>query len=61
MVPSEIGFGNAVLSAVGETEFLFEDVDAVGAGDAVEAVEEDFEVWVLGDEGFDEGEVEDGF
>ena len=61
MVAAEIRFGDAVLSTgCGQAELMLEDVDAVEAGDAGEAVEENLEVWVGGEEGFDERKVEDG-
>lgn len=55
----EVGRGDAVLGAVGEAELALEDGLAVGAGDAGEAVEEDLEVLVLGEEALDQVEVED--
>ena len=57
---AEVRFRDAVLARGGrEAEVLLEDCHAVGAGDAVQAVEEDFEVRVGGEEGLDQREVED--
>lgn len=47
MSAAEIGGWDAVLGgAAGKAEFLFEDGDTVGARDAIEGVEEDFEIFV---------------
>lgn len=59
MKAAEVGFRGAILGGGVETEFFFEYVDAVGACYAGEGVEEDFEVGVGGEKGFDKGEVED--
>ena len=57
---TEVGGGLAVLSAAaGKAEFFFENSNAIGAGDAVEAVKEHFEVVMAGEKLFDQGEVED--
>lgn len=61
MVTAEVGFRYAVLRAAFDAELVLEDVDAVGARNTAESVEEDLEVGVLAQEGFDEGKVEDFF
>ena len=55
---AEVGLRCAVLGATSDTKLLLEDLDTVVTGDTVEAVEEDLEVLVLGEELLDEVEVE---
>lgn len=53
---------DAILGAARrQREFLFEDGNAIRTGDAVESIEEDFEVFVGGEEVFDHRKVEDVF
>lgn len=57
---TKVGKRNAVLDGrFGETESLDEDGSAVWTSDAMQAVEEDLEIGVGLEEGFDEREVED--
>jgi len=57
---TKVGEGDGVLDGfVGETEFGEENGAGVGSGDAIEAVEEDGEGGVGGEEVLDEGKVED--
>ena len=59
MASSEVGRRNAILgAAAGKAKLLFEDCDAVGAGDTIESVKEDLEVFAGGKEFLDEGKVE---
>jgi hypothetical protein len=58
VVAAKVGLGHAVLCAVGDAEFLLEDVNTVVASNTAQAVEEDLEVGVLLEERLDEVKVE---
>ncbi len=58
----EVWGRDAILCAArGKAKFFFENSNAVGASDAGEGIEEGFEGRIGVEEGFDEGEVENGF
>lgn len=61
MMAAKVGFGNAVLRAVLLTKLFLENVNAVVARYAAEAVEEDFKVGVLLKESLDKVKVKDLF
>lgn len=56
---SKVGRWHAVLgTAAGKAELLFENSNAIGAGDPIKSVEQNFEIFVAGEERFDHREVE---
>lgn len=55
----EVGRGDAVLGRARQSQLLLKDVLAVRASDTGQAVEEDLEVGLVGEELLDQGEVED--